>query len=204
MADETSRERCHAITEDGDRCRRPAGEDGFCYQHDESNETVDEYDADTDEGDEDVGATAEPQGREAVSDGGAAAESENEREGGQDGDGDDGEDDGTDEADGGTDEADTGTGDGDGEDGLTGVREVREAVQSLAPEVIGRELDAVIEVDGRDDGWLAVVEIVERPAVPDSQDILGRYEIDIADGEVTGYRRLDRYRRSDTDAVEPR
>ena len=215
MPEQTTRERCHAITEDGERCRRPAGEDGFCHQHDESDETVDEYDAEAGDGDEDVAAASDEQGREAVSDGGAAAEMEGEREGDHDGD-DDGTESGADEgesgddeADSSADEADTGTDDGGGrsaggEDGLSGVREVREAVQSLAPEVIGRELDAVIEVDGRDDGWLAVVEIVERPAVPDSQDILGRYEIDLADGEVTGYRRLDRYRRSDMDAVEPR
>ena len=186
MAADQAQTRCHAVTKGGERCKRPAGEDGFCHQHDESDETVEEYDSESG----DPGETTGPQGQKAVSDGGAAAESESVREGDQDGDD--------------ADETDNETGDGGGEDGLGGVREVREAVQTLAPEVIGRELDAVIEVDGRDDGWLAVVEIVERPAVPDSQDILGRYEIDLAGGSVTGYRRLDRYRRSDTDADEPR
>lgn len=85
-----------------------------------------------------------------------------------------------------------------------GVRDIPETVQVLAPEIIGRGLDAIIEVARRDDGWRAVVEVVERPAVPDTQDILGRYEIDLQDGAVTGYRRLDCYRRSDTDADEPR
>ena len=197
MATEADRTRCHAITERGERCERPAGEDGFCYQHDESDETVEEYDGEIVDGDEDGGPTAGAQDQAAMSDGGTAAEAErkSEGEGGEEGDD-------QSEGDGGTD----GSSDGGSTDegGLTGVREVRETVQSLAPEVIGRELDAVIEVDGTDDGWMAVVEIVERPAVPDSQDILGRYEIDLADGAVTGYRRIDRYRRGDTDADEPR
>lgn len=170
MAAETTGAQCHAITEDGERCERPAGEDGFCYQHDETDPTVDEYDAEgTDGGDGEEPTTA--------GDGG---------DGGRDGD-----------------EAADGSAESETSVRLDDVRDVRETVQSLAPEIIGRDLDAVIEVDGTDDGWLAVVEVVERPAVPDSQDILGRYEIDLADGAVTGYRRIDRYRRSDTDVGEP-
>ena len=178
MAAETTQAQCHAITEDGERCDRPAGEDGFCHQHDESDETVDAYDESEDEsaegdgsaaGDDDVSDADEESGDAEETESGRESESESESD-----------------------------------VGLGGVRDVRETVQTLAPEIIGRELDAVIEVDGRDDGWRAVVEVVERPAVPDTQDILGRYEIDLADGAVTGYRRVDRYRRSDTDAGEPR
>ncbi|MCW8172936.1 hypothetical protein D8S78_15275 [Natrialba swarupiae] len=47
-----------------------------------------------------------------------------------------------------------------------------------------------------DDGWLAIVEVVERRSVPDTQDIIGRYEVELDDDvTVHGYRRLDRYRR---------
>lgn len=164
MAAETTQAQCQAITEDGERCERPAGDDGFCFQHDESDETVDEHDDEA----VDAGDTES----EGTDDGSSGESTEPLR--------------------------------ADGQQELTGVREVRESVQSLAPDVIGRELDAVIEVERRDDGWQAVVEIVERPAVPDTQDILGRYEIDLTDGAVTGYRRVDRYRRGDTEADEPR
>ncbi len=52
-----------------------------------------------------------------------------------------------------------------------------------ATDVIG------VEKDG--DQWLVVVESIERKAVPDTQDILGEYEIRMNDrGEVLGYRRL--------------
>ncbi|WP_458188375.1 gas vesicle protein GvpO, halophile-type [Haladaptatus sp. NG-WS-4] len=33
-------DQCRALTESGDRCTRPAQDDGFCYQHDSDNETV--------------------------------------------------------------------------------------------------------------------------------------------------------------------
>uniref|UniRef100_UPI00366FD822 gas vesicle protein GvpO, halophile-type n=1 Tax=Cryptosporangium minutisporangium TaxID=113569 RepID=UPI00366FD822 len=41
-ADTRSSGQCKAVTEDGERCSRPAGDDGFCYQHDESDPTVSE------------------------------------------------------------------------------------------------------------------------------------------------------------------
>jgi len=65
--------------------------------------------------------------------------------------------------------------------------------------VIGRGLDGIIEVSRDEDNWRAVVEIIERRSVPDTQDILGQYEIELDEsGEVIGYRRLEKYRRSDT------
>ncbi len=40
-----------------------------------------------------------------------------------------------------------------------------------------------------------LVEVVERSAVPGTQDILGRYEIELDNaGDVVGYGRTDRYR----------
>lgn len=83
--------------------------------------------------------------------------------------------------------------------------EIRRKVQTVAAELIERPLDGVVEVreDG-DGGWVAVVEVVERRAIPDTQDILGRYELTFDDsGTVTGYRRRSRYRRLDTDQQEP-
>ena len=61
-------DQCIALTTAGTRCSRPAGDDGFCYQHDASAETID-----LDEGA--TGAAAEPSrpprrraGREADAD----------------------------------------------------------------------------------------------------------------------------------------
>ena len=86
----------------------------------------------------------------------------------------------------------------DAESDEFGLLDARESVEVVADTLIDDPLDSVIEIEKGDDGWFAVVEVVERSAVPDTQDILGRYEIDLdASGSVTGYRLTDRYRRGE-------
>lgn len=112
-----------------------------------------------------------------------------------------------------------GTENGDGEDGsedrdaedeTDGDREenggdeatlidVRNKVRDSAADLIGRRLDGISGIQRTDDGWAAIVNMIERRSVPDTQDILGRYEITFSSsGEIEGYRRLSRYRRGDT------
>ena len=80
-----------------------------------------------------------------------------------------------------------------------GIIEVRNHVRNAAGDLIGRPLDGIVEIERDDEGWRALTEIVERSSVPDTQDIIGRYALDLdGDGRITGYRRLDRYRRGDT------
>jgi hypothetical protein len=81
-----------------------------------------------------------------------------------------------------------------------GIIEIRDRVRDRTAELIGRELDGIIEIQSDDnDGWTAIVEIVERRSIPDTQDILGRYEIQLdGTGTIRGYHRLRRYRRDET------
>lgn len=111
------------------------------------------------------------------------------------GDESDGEDD-----EGGNESADGGEADADGSPVSAGILEVRNHVRDAAADLIGRPLDSVVEIEqDNDSDWHALVEIVERRSVPDTQDILGRYAIELdGSGTITGYRRLDRYRRGDT------
>lgn len=90
----------------------------------------------------------------------------------------------------------------------TEIGAVRTKIEQVAEDLIGRPLISVVSVDrdrnrGNDEdeaGWVAAVEVLERKSVPDTQDILGRYEISLsADHEITGYRRTHRYRRDDMD-----
>ena len=88
------------------------------------------------------------------------------------------------------DEADGGTAD---------LVDVRNRAGEVAEKLVGSPLDAVTGVERDGDEWHAVVDVVERSAVPDTQDILGRYEIRFDDdASVVGYRRRTRFRRSDT------
>ena len=89
---------------------------------------------------------------------------------------------------------------GGGQDGdAVGIIEIRDHVRQNASNLIGRPLDGIVEIEHDDGGWRALTEIIERRSVPDTQDILGRYALDLDDaGRITGYRRLERYRRGDT------
>jgi hypothetical protein len=50
---------------------------------------------------------------------------------------------------------------------------------------------------------VAEVEVLERKSVPDTQDILGRYEMKFdPDGELLGYKRIMLRRRADMEMVE--
>ncbi|WP_255193946.1 gas vesicle protein GvpO, halophile-type [Natronobeatus ordinarius] len=176
-ADTGSDERCKALTGDGERCSRSAQEDGFCHQHDERDQTVSETESAQTE-DAQGGDQEQEQEQEQ------RAESEGET---------------TDPGDVEIEEVDVEVDD----DRIEGLMAVRETVQLTATDLVGYEFNSVSEITATEDGWRATVDVIERRAVPDTQDILGRYEIELdEDGVVEGYRRIDRYRRGDTHAFD--
>ena len=184
-ADTQSSDRCKALTADDERCSRPARDDGFCHQHDESDPTVSEsQSAQQEQESEEAEQEVEESEQEAEESEQEAEESETD----------------TQET---TDPEDVDVQVDVEDERIEAVLTVRQTVQSTAGDVIGRPFDGVSEITPTEDGWRAVVEVLERRAVPDTQDILGRYEIDLdEDGIIEGYRRLDRYRRGDTAAFE--
>ena len=215
MANTQDTQQCRARTADGERCTRSADEDGFCYQHGPEDETVDDAAGNGDGAD--AASTANEQGATAT-DGGTSAEQAE----AEDGDGDEdaegtdtGDDEGQEQTDADDEESeseeqsDTGSENGEGEqrtdagsDGdISGVMDVRTRAESVTSDVVGAPLDRIIEIERREadgeNGWLVVVEALERKAIPDTEDLLGRYAIQFGqDGSVTGYRLRERYRRS--------
>lgn len=180
---DSDEEQCKAVTGDGDRCSRPAQDDGFCHQHDSSDETIDDAE---DAEDADTGDDGEPDGEG------------DDREETDDGAGDADGDEGGDESTGETDDQDTQMSSSDSQTAETEIGEVRQTVQETAEGVVGHPLDGITSIDSTDSGWRVAVEVVERKSVPDTQDILGRYEIELTDDlSVTGYQRTHRYRRDD-------
>jgi hypothetical protein len=76
-------------------------------------------------------------------------------------------------------------------------RRAAEALQAL----IGRQVEGVVEVVREDEGWLVGVEVLEIARVPDTNDVLGVYEVELDPyGRLQGYRRRERYTRASTDA----
>jgi hypothetical protein len=177
-------DQCRAVTDDGERCSRPAEEDGFCHQHGPENETVDEAEAD---GEVESTADEEDEPKDTEMD-----------------ETDDTQTDGDDEqqerdADEQAADADARAGESDGDpDGEADIVAVRNTVQRDVPALIDRELDGVTSVVQDEDGWIATVEMVERHSVPDTQDILGHYEVSLDEAaDIDGYRRIETYRRAE-------
>lgn len=54
----------------------------------------------------------------------------------------------------------------------------------------GMEVSSVIGVSKTTEGWQATIELIERKAIPDTQDILGVYEVLLdSDGDMVSYER---------------
>lgn len=80
-----------------------------------------------------------------------------------------------------------------------GLIEIRDHIRQVAADIIGRDLDGIAAIHRNDDTWTVAVDVVERHSVPDTQDIMGRYEIHLdSTGEIREYSCSSRYRRGDT------
>lgn len=80
-----------------------------------------------------------------------------------------------------------------------GLIEIRDHVREVAADLIGRDLDGIAAIHRNDGTWTVAVDVVERHSVPDTQDIMGRYEIHLgSNGEIQEYNCSSRYRRGDT------
>lgn len=91
----------------------------------------------------------------------------------------------------------------DGEETSVSIVEMQTHIRDHAPDLINCPLDGIVEVEQNEDGGRAVAEFVERRSVPDTQDIIGQYEILLdGGGQIHSYRRLNRYRRGDTREFE--
>lgn len=63
--------------------------------------------------------------------------------------------------------------------------------------LVGCPAEGVTAIRRVEDGWTAMVDVLELERVPETTDVLASYEVTFdADGEVTGYRRIRRFQRS--------
>jgi hypothetical protein len=80
---------------------------------------------------------------------------------------------------------------------LSGAEVAQLARRELA-DVTGLEAESATSLErGQDCGWLVTVELLELSRLPDTDDLLGLYEVELDDGgELLAYRRVRRYARS--------
>lgn len=82
------------------------------------------------------------------------------------------------------------------------IQEIYEKACSAA-DMLLKDVDSIIGLTKDDCGWIAEVEVLERKSIPDTQDILGRYEMKFdEDGELLGFKRVMVHRRSDREVAE--
>ena len=71
-----------------------------------------------------------------------------------------------------------------------------QALQELEG-LVGCPAEGVSGIRKNDDGWVVLVDVLELERIPATTDVLGLYEVTMdGDGEVSGYRRVKRYLRS--------
>ena len=78
----------------------------------------------------------------------------------------------------------------------TGPAEAAHAACDGLERLIGRAAECASAVERVEDGWSVAVDVLEVARIPDTTSLLATYEVSLdADGELTGYRRVRRYRR---------
>ena len=81
--------------------------------------------------------------------------------------------------------------------------ELSEAIQVAEeelPALLHLKLSGVIGASKKEDGWHVTIEMVERHALPDSQDLLGVYEVILDDGgRLMNYERKRVRRRNEVE-----
>ena len=81
---------------------------------------------------------------------------------------------------------------------LSGAQAARKARDELA-DITGLKAEAVTSLERSEDGgtWWVTVELLELSRIPETDDLLGSYEVELDEsGELISYRRVRRYARS--------
>ena len=91
-------------------------------------------------------------------------------------------------------------GGGNGRRRVNAIGAARRATEGLQA-LLARPTEGVVEVGREDDGWLVAVEVLELARVPNTNDVLGVYEVELDPyGGLQGYRRRTRYMRGSSDS----
>jgi len=80
------------------------------------------------------------------------------------------------------------------------LKEVIERAKNQLQTVTNLEASTVTEASKVEDGWQITIELVERKAVPDTQDLIGSYKVHLYnDGNMINFERRKVRRRMDTE-----
>jgi hypothetical protein len=78
------------------------------------------------------------------------------------------------------------------------IKEVCRKASAMLEDVLDKKVDSVASACRDNDGWKVCVEVLERKAIPDTQDILSMYEVNLnKDLDLIDYRRTGIRHRGD-------
>ncbi len=79
-----------------------------------------------------------------------------------------------------------------------GIMDISRMTPPLIEGMLNRKTEGITSLSAEDDGWKVNVEVLERKAVPDTQDLLGTYELKLTgNGDLISYKRTMMRKRGD-------
>ena len=82
------------------------------------------------------------------------------------------------------------------------VREAVERAKAALLDLMNLPFSSITGATKTEDGWQVTIELIERKGIPDTQDLLGVYEVTLnEDSHMTGYARRRVRRRMDLEEV---
>ena len=80
----------------------------------------------------------------------------------------------------------------------TSIEKIIDLAIVVTKKHISKEAEAIVSIEQKEGEWNVTVEALERKAVPDTQDLLGRYEIRLNEnGGLIGWKQIMIRKRSD-------
>ncbi|MDI6903289.1 MAG: gas vesicle protein GvpO [Methanocellales archaeon] len=78
------------------------------------------------------------------------------------------------------------------------VLDVGKRSLAILESLLNKKAESVVSVTKEGKEWVVLTDVLERRAVPDTQDIIGRYELRLDEaGETLGYKQVMTKRRAD-------
>ncbi len=83
------------------------------------------------------------------------------------------------------------------------ISKVIQKARSELTDLTGLEISSTVGAEKEGDGWLVIVEVVEKRSIPDSMDILAKYETRLdTDGNMLDFKRTGMRKRIDVSEGE--
>jgi len=83
------------------------------------------------------------------------------------------------------------------------ISKVIQKARSELTDLTGLEISSIVGAEKEGDGWLVIVEVVEKRSIPDSMDILAKYETRLdTDGNMLDFKRTGMRKRIDVSEGE--